>query len=103
MARIQVAPKLASESRTDVVDFSPLLLSGQTVYSASTSISVYSGVDPSPAAVLVGTSVATPLVNVAVTGGVAGAIYQLRVDAVTLGPAGTLSLAYYLAITPDVP
>ena len=103
MARILVPPKLAGETRTDVVDFSPWLAVGQSITGAAVSVSVYSGVDSTPSVVFSSVSVATPLVSVVVTGGVLGVIYAVTVSATTAGPTGLLQATYYLAIIPDVP
>jgi hypothetical protein len=103
VASVLAAPKLVAETRTDTFDFSPYLAAGQTISAASAAISVYSGTDPTPSAVLGTVSATSPYAYVKLTGGVVGVIYQLRVDVVTVAPAGTLSLSCYLAVIPDLP
>lgn len=101
MSRIIVPSKLQAETRTDQVDFSPFLAAGVTIATAVGAISVYTGIDPTPASVLVSTTAASPYANVKVVGGVVGVIYQLRIDA-TLTNGDIRSLSYFLAIIPDV-
>ena len=103
MISVSVQSKAVAETRTDAISFTPTLVSGQALFSASGSISVYSGNDPSPASVLSSVSLGSgSSVNAKVQGGVVGTIYQIRIDCVTTNPAGTVSAAYYLAVVPDV-
>ena len=102
MSRVVVPPKLVSETRTDVFDYSPYLPVSVTLVSATATISVYSGIDSSPSSVLSSVSVsASPYASVKVTGGVAGVIYQVNVLG-TLSDAELIPLTYFLAVIPDV-
>lgn len=98
-----VPPKFSSETRTDTFDMTPYLAAGQTVSGVSGQCTVYTGVDATPSAVLASTSFTSSSVSAEVTGGVTGVIYQIRLDATTTSPAGTLSLSYYLAVIPELP
>lgn len=100
MSRVQVPPKLASEVRTTLVDFSPLLPSGYALGTSSVTVSVYSGTDATPP-----TFTATrsgSIISVVETGGLLGVIYQIKVTC-TATPSNTLSMTYFLAIVPDLP
>lgn len=100
--QIVVPPKLQQETRSNPIDFAPLLLAGQSLLSATVSVSVYSGIDPSPPTFIVTT--AGTVASVIETGGVVGVIYSVRVLAVvTPGLSIILPATYYLAITPDLP
>jgi len=101
--RVLIPPKLAAETRTEPIDFSPFLLTGQSISSAIATCTVYSGTDAAPSSVIGSVGVVSPLVNVKLTGGVLGVIYQIRVDATLAAAAGVLSISFYLAIIPDVP
>lgn len=90
-----VPPKTSTETRYTVVDLSPGMVPGQTVGTPSVSVSVYSGVDPSPptfSAILINT---TGLIQVTEAGGVAGVIYLVTVSGSTAP-----QLSYYLAVIP---
>lgn len=100
--QIVVPPKLQQETRSNPIDFSPILQAGQSLSSASVSVSVYSGTDPSPPVFTAGVS--GTVASVTETGGVVGVIYSVRVLAnVTPGVSIVLPATYYLAITPDLP
>jgi hypothetical protein len=82
-------------------DFTSKLAAGQYLTSATVTVSVYSGVDPSPSLVLSGSaSVAGAVATQKVTGGVAGTIYSL-LCAASSSDGQTLELMGFLAITQD--
>ena len=100
--RVQVQPKLVSETRVEVIDLSPMLAVGQTTSAASVSTSVYSGIDASPPTLSAAVSSAALSVTLP-TGGVAGVIYQVTVSVTCANPASTLPVTFYLAVVPDLP
>ena len=76
---------------------------GETISSASTIASVYSGTDLSPGAVVSGAaSISGSVVTQAITGGVLGVTYILACSAIT-SAAQTLTQVGILAITAGVP
>ena len=103
MPSLIVQPKLLTETRTDIIDATPWLAAGQTVASATGTAAVYSGVDASPAALLSSVGNTTTTVSPKFTAGVVGTIYQVRLDLILAAPVNTLSLAFFLAVIPDLP
>ena len=97
--RIQVPPKLVSEVRATLIDFSPLLAAGGTITAATVSVSVYSGVDPAPPTFTAAFS--SPIVTVTESAGLVGVIYEVLVYA-TVG-ALSLPASYFLAVIPTSP
>ena len=102
--RVIIPPKRQGDTVTIPFNFTSLLASGETLSSVSYSISVYTGVDANPGALfsslLLSSSSSTA--SLQVLGGVIGVIYELKVAAVTT-LANTLTLAGFLAVTPDLP
>lgn len=94
-------PKYVSETRTERIDFSAFLAAGQSLSSVSVSVSVYSGSDPTPSAVVASSSVSGSTALVAYGAGVAGTIYNILVNGTTASPAGVIPVQYFLAVIPD--
>lgn len=93
-----VLPKLAGETRTTVVDFSPALIAGQVAGTPTVTVSVYSGIDPSPPTFTM--SVTGTQTAVVENGGVAGTIYSVLVTLPTIAPIANIQLQYFLAVVP---
>jgi hypothetical protein len=85
------------------LDMSSQLQAGETISSVQVSVSVYSGTDPNPAAILSGAaSVAGNIITQLFTGGVLGVIYEVLFEVFTsLGQ--TIGVPGYLAIIADLP
>ncbi len=84
-------------------DFISKLQQGETISSATTTASVYTGVDPNASSLVQGApSVSGTVVNTLVGGGVTGVIYEIKVVATTSLPQ-TIPLCGYLAVVPDLP
>ena len=84
MQRVTIPAKNSAETLCQAFDFTSQLgqLSTTTITGASSSITVYSGTDPSPL-LLAGTAVISGLVvTVPLSGGVAGVLYQVTVTAI---------------------
>ena len=105
VGRIVIEPKLVgvTEVISPPFDFSKNLQIGETLSTASVGVSVYSGVDPNPSALLSGTpSISGAVVNQSVTGGIVGVIYDIICTATTsLG--NTYQLTAYLYVEPPLP
>ena len=82
-------------------DFTNQLGTGESLTSGSVGATVYSGVDATPSAIVSGSAtVASPLLEQLVTGGVAGTLYSLV--ATTNTSAGQiLQLQAFLAVQGD--
>ncbi len=82
-------------------DFTSALAAGVTLSSATTTASVYSGVDATPSGILSGTtSVSGTVATQKVTAGVSGTVYSLLCSAVT-SDGQTLELQGFLAVGQD--
>jgi len=101
MSRVIVPPKEASKQYTQNIDFSDQMASGETITSTTVSCTVYSGVDPTPSAVLGSTTVSGQTLNQVLTGGVAGVIYQVVLQANT-SASQQLIKSFFLAIVPPL-
>ena len=67
-----------------VFDFTSGLAIGETLASASTAATVYSGTDPAPASIISGAAtIASGKVTQTITGGVVGVSYWLKCSGVT--------------------
>jgi hypothetical protein len=98
MSRIQFQPKLVGETGSYGFDFVSRLGASETISSSTVVVSVYSGVDASPASMLSGTtSNAGTQVTQKLTGGVAGVVYQVMCTIVT-SAGQTLQLFGLLAV-----
>lgn len=83
-------------------DFLSLFASStDSISSAIAHASVYSGVDSNPNVIISSSSISGSIVNVLVTQGILGVIYELSVAA-TLSSGQIIILAGYLAIIPDL-
>jgi hypothetical protein len=98
MNRLQIRPKLPLESRNEYLDVSSAITGGITLSSAVASIIVYSGNDPSPAAIL-GTPVVDPTYNLItlplLSQGVAGTIYLITITVVLQDALSVTSFASF--------
>lgn len=95
---ISFSPKSPGETRTLVFDFISKLGAGETLVSATVTPTVWSGVDPTPSAIVSGTpSVSGTKAAAVITAGVDGTIYQLACIAVT-SASQTLVLFGYLVV-----
>jgi len=98
MSRVTLPPKYTGDTVKQVFDFASLLASGETISSAQTFCTVYSGVDANPQIVVSGAAaISGTQVTQALTGGVAGTCYWVRCEAVT-SASQTLSLQGVLAV-----
>lgn len=100
-SRLLVPPKAASETVVVPVDFAPLLAVGQTISTTTALATVYSGTDASPPTLT--PTVSGTVVSVPISGGVLGVTYSVRVTANTTSPTATLTMSFYLTVTPDLP
>lgn len=101
--RVELPSKLLGESINQMVDFISRLASGETILAASVVASLYSGNDPTPAAIVSGVpTISGSQVIQLIVGGVLGNIYELAYKAITsLGQ--TLIITGYFAVVPDLP
>jgi len=78
------SPKDPAEAIFYGIDFAALLATGETISSATVALRVTKGTDLAPAAMLSGSAVIDgSAVKQKLTGGVAGAVYQLGISIVT--------------------
>jgi len=98
MSQIVIPPKAQAATQTILFDFLSQLQTGETVSSAATTATVWSGNDSTPSAVISSVSITAPSqVYQKVTGGVEGTIYLLTCQAQTsLGNSPIIQT--YLAI-----
>lgn len=109
MPRVVFAPKFATETRGDRLDYSPYIQPGSggslpTITAVVTSITVWTGVDPGislTATPSILSASAGTVLNL-LSGGTLGVIYQVTVRA-TFSDGTVIPLSYYLAIVPDAP
>jgi hypothetical protein len=99
--RLILGPKRVSETVAPPFDFTHMCFAGDVLSVTAVTVRLWSGVDPTPQNVYGGSSLVDGLVAYPVlTGGIAGAIYQLKVRA-----SGTVSgdheLDAFLAVLPD--
>ena len=100
MSRVILDAKLAGETSSQVFDFSSRLAAAETISSASTAATTYSGSDASPSSLIGGSSsVSGGRVTQKVVGGTVGVVYLLVCTAIT-STGQTLSLSGYLVVTP---
>lgn len=102
-ARIILDPKLLLDTKKVPFDFLSSLAVGETLLTAATTASVYSGTDITPSALISGVAViGGSTVTQMITGGTVGCIYELDCRATTsLGQV--LHITAYLAVIPDLP
>ena len=102
MGNMQVLDQKSPEAVTKVTwDFLSQLGAGETLTLATVSVSVWTGVDPSPAAILDGApSLSGSQVSQLIQDGIAGVVYKIRVQAST--SLGQIVVMYsYLAVVED--
>lgn len=98
MSRVIFNSKFPGETETVTFNFLSRLGVAETISSALVIVSVSSGVDSSPSLLLNGlASIASPLVNQSVKGGVLGVIYSLLCQATT-STGQVLQLSAFLAV-----
>lgn len=101
MAMQILGAKRSYETITRGIDFSSLLIPGETITTASSSAAVWSGTGALPTLTsAVGTGYQVGTVQVMVTGGTAGTVYRMTTTAVT-SYANTLAVVSYLAVVDD--
>lgn len=99
--RMTTNGKLAGETLALAFNFGTRLAVGETISSASTTCTVYSGTDASPSSVISGsTTISGSQVTQKVTGGTLGVTYKLVCTANT-SASQVLLLAAFLVIVPD--
>ena len=102
MSRVVLESKPLGETRTEAFNFLGRLAAGETISSAPIVASVYSGVDPNPAAIIFGVAtISGSTISVKFTGGVLGVIYKVVVTAAT-STGQTLQQVGLLAVVPDI-
>jgi SUMO ligase MMS21 Smc5/6 complex component len=101
MQRVIIPSKQSSETLLQAFDFTSLLgqLSTTTISSATSTIAVYSGTDPSPPSLT--NSISGLVVTVTLSGGVSGVIYLVTVTA-TASTGAIVSLQGFLAVVPGL-
>lgn len=102
MSSLQVFPqKSPEESRPFVFDFTSQLVGTDTLSTAAASITVWSGVDANPSAMLVGgATVSGAQASQWLQGGVAGVVYKVEMVAHTAGTQ-TLVIVGLVAVVED--
>ena len=100
MSRVVLETKQSGETRTEIFDFASRLALGETLSTASTTATVYSGTDASPSAVISGAaSISGTQVSQKLTAGTVGVTYLLTCT-VTTSTSQTLILYAFLSIVP---
>lgn len=102
--RVEFQPKLSGVTDSYLFDFISALGNGETISTAVITVSVYTGVDAAPSAMLSGASAINgSQVTQKLTGGLPGVIYAVLCT-ITTSLSRTLQLSGYLAIpTQSVP
>ena len=89
--------KITTENEQFTFDFSPIMSSSETISSATCTIEVKEGTDPSPSSIKVGTpAISGQTVAQRISGGLDGVIYRIEVTATT-------SLTNVYTIVADLP
>lgn len=89
--------KITTENEQFTFDFSPIMGSSETISSASCTVEVKEGTDPTPNAILVGTpAISGQQVAQRISGGLDGVIYRVEMTATT-------SLTNVYTIVADLP
>ena len=102
MSRITLPGKLSNETVNTTFDFTSRLAAGETISTAVTTASVWSGTDAAPSSLINGSaSISGQKVIQSVTAGTLGVVYELLCT-ITTSASQTLALAAYLTITPDL-
>jgi hypothetical protein len=106
MSRITLAPKHLSDTcyPSQPFDFISSLQPGETISTQVVAVSVYTGTDSNPSALISGSAAIQNVTQVwqRLTGGVLGVIYELLCT-ITTSLGQTLTLSAYLAVIPDLP
>jgi hypothetical protein len=93
--------KYQGETRAEVFDFASRLSLGETISSASTVATTYSGTDASPSGIISGSaSISGSKVTQVVTAGTLGVTYLLVCTANT-SAGQVLQIAAFLPVVPD--
>lgn len=101
MNRIILGSKTSGETVTEMFDFTSRLTSAETISTASTTATVYSGTDATPSAIVSGSaSISGKVVSQTFTGGTTGNIYQV-VCSITTSLGQTLKMIALLAIAQE--
>lgn len=96
-------PKRQGEKVIRSVDFISRLGPTETILSAITTASVYSGTDPSPSSIVSGSATfAGTKVNQYLQAGVLGVMYELLFT-ITTSLGQTLEMAAFWTVEPDLP
>jgi hypothetical protein len=99
--RLVIPPKRVSETIAVPFNFISSLQIGETIASATTTCTVYSGTDPTPSSVIDGAPViAGTTVSQGITGGVTGVLYGLLCEATTSFNE-VISQSAILVVIPD--
>lgn len=102
MSRVVLQSKLTGEILNAQFDFTSALASTETISSKVCTASVYSGTDPSPAALIAGAASSSgAVVTQKIIGGLAGVIYELACT-ITTSTGQTIQLVGYLPVLPDL-
>lgn len=100
-SRVLFDPKRQIESPILPFDFISKLAAGETISTQVVTASVYSGVDPTPSAIISGVaSTVNTIVSQKITAGVIGVIYLL-ICTITTSLGQTLALEGFLVVIPD--
>lgn len=103
MNRVELSPKLVSETETATFDFSSRLLPGVTISTQVCTAAVYSGTDATPSAIISGAATLSgAIVSQKITAGTEGVIYEVTCT-VTTSDGQTLILVGYLAMVQKLP
>lgn len=96
-------PKLVGQTKIYTWDFLSDLAVGETISTETVVMTVYSGTDAAPAAMLSGAASASgSVVSQKLTAGVLGVIYE-ALCTITTSLGQTLSQCSFIAVVPDLP
>lgn len=96
-------PKRVGETRTFPCDFSSYISAGVVITAQTCTISLYSGVDANPSAMLSGAaSHVGTIVNQNLIGGIVGNLYSLLYTA-TLSDGQAPEFSGFVYVEPDIP
>ena len=100
MSRIILESKHSGETRTEIFDFASKLALAETISTATTTATVYSGTDATPSSVISGSaSISGTQVSQKLTDGTVGVIYIITC-AITTSAGQSLRLNAFLAVVP---
>ena len=101
MPRTILNDKLVGETVTETFDFTSRLSASETISTASTTATVYSGTDASPSAIISGSAaISGQKVTQVVTAGTLGVTYLLLCS-ITTSLGQTLSISALLPVVPN--